>query len=476
MHFRMSIREGILVMVLGLPPAHAQQQSDGRATQPVPALPSPLASAADNGNAEDLNVDPQKLSPDTRALSGARGLSLGVPTLRHSSWRPYFNLSSMLDTNAPTTNQPSGFTTWTSLYGGIDLHRASGRSDMNLNYLGGALISNDSIASKSLIQQLELDEKLSWRRSVLLFFDQLSYLPEAAFGFDVPSGVNLPVGQELSIQPALTPDQSILTTRGRRISNTFLAEVDTFLTPRSSLTFVGSYSVLRFLDNSFLNSGATVVQAGYNHKTSREDTIGLLYRVAAFQYSNFDQSIDTHTVQVSYGRHVTGQMAFQVAVGPGVGFFRTPISTGTTSSTQANWTLDSSLTYQLRRTQFGFAYHHSLAGGAGVLAGAVNDQASGSISSQLSRTFRGGFVLGYARNQGLNIATPAPSNQSYNSWFSRVNLARSLGRETNLFLNYRMQFQNSSTAFCVGTTCGKSLVRHTLSLGLDWRSQPIPIG
>ena len=197
----------------------------------------------------------------------------------------------------------------------------------------------------------------------------------------------------------------------------------------------------------------------------------------------FDQSIDGHVVQVSYGRRVTGRLAFQVAAGPAVGFFRTPISTSTgtpggsttttSSSTQAYWTLDTSMTYQRRRAQFGLAYDHSLSGGAGVLAGAINNQVSGSINSQLTRTLNGGFVLGYARNQGLNVA--APSNQSYNYWFSGMDFSHPWGRWTSLFLSYRTQFQNSNTGFCVGTTCGKSLVRHTVSIGFGWRPRPIPI-
>lgn len=460
-------------------------KSNSQTTQPVPALRSLLTSVTDSGNTEDPNADPQTLAPDRRALAGAQDLSLGAPALSRSSWQPLLNLISTLDTNALTTNNAGGKTTWTSLYGGIDLRRVSPRSDLTLNCLTGGLISSDGNASNSLTQQLAFGEKLSWRRSTISFFDQLSYLPETAFGFGVPSGLSLPGGQGLSLQPVLTPNQSILTTRGPRISNSFLVEVDTLLTPRSSLTFVGSYSLLRFLHNGFLNFGNAVFQAGYNYQITRKDTIALLYRFTAFRYDNFDQSIDSHIVQVSYGRRVTGRLAFQVAAGPVVGLLRTPISTSTgtsggsttttSSSTQPYWTLDTSMTYQRQRTQFGLAYDHSLSGGAGVLAGAVNDQVSGSINSQLSRSLNGGFVLGYARNQGLNVTAPTPSNQSYNYWFSGVNFGHRWGHSTNLFLSYQVQFQDSNTGFCVGTTCGKSFLRHTVSLGIDWRSRPVPI-
>src|SRR5260370_14461496 len=344
-----------LVMVLGVPVARSQQ-SNGEVTPPTPALHSPTSSAASNGNAEDPNANPQELAPDTRALAGAQDLSLGVPALMHSFWQPFFNLMLTLDTNPLATNHAGGLTTWSSLFGGIDLHRISARSDLTLNYLADGLTANNGNASNSLSHQLELGEKLTWRRTAISFLDQLTYLPEAAFGSGVLGGPSLPRAQGLSLQPVLTPNQSILTTRGQRISNSFLTEVDRFLTPSSSATFVASSSLLRFLDKGFLNFGDAVFQAGYNHQFTLKDTVALLYRFTAFRYNKFDQSIDDHVVQAAYGRRGTGRLAFQVAAGPEVGFFRTPISPGTgtsggsttttSSSTPAYWTLDASMTYQ----------------------------------------------------------------------------------------------------------------------------------
>jgi len=82
--------------------------------------------------------------------------------------------------------------------------------------------------------------------------------------------------------------------------------------------------VLHFLDDGFLNSSGTVFQAGYNRKATREDTVAVLYRFTGFQYSNLDQSIESHVMQLSYGRQLTGRMAFQVAAGPGIGLLRIP--------------------------------------------------------------------------------------------------------------------------------------------------------
>src|SRR5207302_1242068 len=199
-------------------------------------------------------------------------------------------------------------------------------------------------AKSSVIQQLGLGERLVWGRSKLSFFDLINQLPETSFGFSLPSSVNLPGGQAASLQPILTPNQSILTTRGERIGNASVAEFDRELTRRSSLTFVGAYSLLRFLDgNSLLNYGEATFQGGYDHQLSRHNTIGLLYRFSELRFNNTGQPIDAHAAQLSYGRRDAGRFAFRVAGGPGVSFFRTVSAAGSTpatsSSRQVYWTL-----------------------------------------------------------------------------------------------------------------------------------------
>src|SRR5260370_21191772 len=135
-------------MVLGVPVARSQQQSNGQTTPPILALPWPPASAASNGNAEDPNANPQVLAPDKRALTGAQDFSLGVPALTHSFWQPLFNSMLTLDTNPLATNHSSGLTTWTSLFGGIDFVRVVGLSDLAVNYFGGRLaVESDNAAN-----------------------------------------------------------------------------------------------------------------------------------------------------------------------------------------------------------------------------------------------------------------------------------------------------------------------------------------
>jgi hypothetical protein len=499
----MGIREFILAAVamgtaLAVAPSLSAQdqnqnqqttQDQSQSAAPIPAYRSPLASLADNGESE---ANPQELGPDTRPLAGAQDLSVGVPPLTHSYWEPSFNVTSTADSDPPIGSINGGWTTWTTMMAGLDVHRITGHSDMTVNYLGGGVISNDGEGSNSVLQQLGFNDKVSWKRTTLTFIDQLSYIPDITQGYGTLSGLTLPGGGSVGIQEGFLPGQSILTPLGNRLTNSFIAQDDTYLTPRSSLTFVGGYSLLHYYGDNLLDMGDAIFQGGYNYQMTRKNTFALLYRYSGYRYSNFGQSINDNMVQASFGRRVTGKLAFQIAAGPEIAFFETPINasgsstggsggtgTGGTGSSPAGstseilWSLNTSLTYQLERTGVGLSYSHGLNGGSGVLAGAEGDSVSGTLSRQLTRMLGASANLGYFRSSGLNIATSTPTSQSYNYWFGGASFNRPVGRTLTLSLSYQMQYQNSNEPFCVGTTCGTSAVRHMITVGLGWHGRPI---
>jgi len=467
------------------------QQSPDQTAAPIPALRSPLSLGEDNGSAA-ASADPNALAPDERSLVGAQDLSLGAPKTGHSYWAPYFQLSSTLDSNPLSGSGGPGWTTWTTFYGGLDMHRRSGNSDLDLTYLGGGSISTDAGTNTATVQQFGVADALKFHRSEIVFLDQLAYTPEASFGYAGIGGPNLQVGGNIGLQSGFTPDQSILTSLGQRISNAFATEGDVFLTPRSFLTFVGSYSVLDFFGNNLNNNNESSVRAGYNYRMSPKDTIALSYRFGAFRYDHIPQSINDHSVQFSYARRVTGRLAFQIGGGPDIAFSQTPITSTSGSSTvtsttpatktrQFFWSLNSYATYQLRRAMLTGLYSHGVSGGSGVLAGSVSDSVSGSASRMMTSTVRGALNVGYSRNRGVAIpglnGTPIiafiPSSQTYDYWFGGVSFSRSLGRSATLYIYYQVNTQNSNASFCVTITCGKSYIGHQISMSLGWNPRPM---
>jgi hypothetical protein len=470
----------VCVVALGASSARAQQQTQD---QPIPAYHSPLASQADNS---DPNAPPPQLLPDNTALTGLLDPSLGVPSTNHSYWTPHVELALTLDSGTPDTAANSGWTTWTSLTGGVDLRWKSGRSDMTLDYVGGGIFSNDGSSENGIVQDLNLVDRFNFRRWALTVIEQASYTPETPFGTGGFPGVSSPGG--LPGLGGLIAGQTIITNEGQRFLNTSLGEVDVFLTPRSSLTFAGGYSLLQSFDENLVDYGDAVAQAGYNYQVSRKDTVGVSYLFSGFRYSNFDESINSNTLQLSYGRKITGRLAFRIGAGPQFTTITTPFTPGTGvgsigpptggSTTNLYWSLYTSLQYQMERTVLSASYNHGVSGGSGVIAGSLADTVTGSISRELSRSSIGAWNVGYSRNAELAAAglPQVPfSNQPFDYWFTGVNYTRRWGRSLNMNVGYQLQYQNSNSSFCVGVGCGSSFVRNLITFGVGWSKTPIPI-
>jgi hypothetical protein len=484
---------GIWLALLSCVSARAQQpaetpqdqQPGQQPSQPIPAIRSPLASGADSGE-QDEAPNPQEMQPDTRSLTGVEDLSLGTMALGHSYWQPRLALSETVDSNPASSSAGNGsWGTWTSLLGGVDIHRISGVSELMLSYTGGGMFSTgNSSGSNGVIQELYFRDKYSFRRSTLSVFDQLSYLPESSFGFAGTAGAGLPgVATGGGVGSGFTPGQSILTPESQNLSNSFDVELDTKLTSRTSLTLVGGYSLLHYFTDNLLDFGTVTVQVGYNYLLSRKDTVALSYSFSGYQYSNVDQTLDLHTIQGSYGRRVTGKLAFQIAAGPQFAVSRIPVTNatpptapvpGTPSSSQLYWTLNTSLQYQLRRAAISASYNHGVTGGSGVLVGAETDTATGSFNDQISRTFNAGFTAGYSRNRGIATTSGSLEAQDFSYWFAGVNVAHPIGRSLDVFANYQFQYQDSNTSGCVGSACSTNTIRHQIAFGLNLHKQPLP--
>src|SRR5208282_2371000 len=458
-----------------------QQQSTEQSSQPIPAYHSPLASLA--GSDQEQEASPSEIAPDTRSLAGAQELGLGMPRTEHSFWQPSVNVSSTFDSDA--LGATGGWVAENSVTGGVDLHRMSGNTDLTLSYIGGAMFSTSSAIGNSVTQELAVGDKFTFRRWTLSLLEELTYIPEAGFGYSAGLG-GLPGLGGLGLENGFVPDQSILTTWGQRLANSSIAQADYQLTPRSSLTFLGGYSLLHFFDNDLLDYHDVMFQAGYNYQLNRQDTVALLYNFSALRYSGFNQLINDNRVNVSYARRVTGRLAFQVATGPEIVFFQIPLSGSSTGSgstggttpvstpgtTKVYWYATASLSYQVRRGAVGLAYFHGVTGGSGVLAGAEGETVTGTASRALSRSLFAGLNFGYSRNSGLTTAS-TPSNQTYSYWFGGGNLSHPWGRRLTLFVNYQFDYQGSNSSFCVGQDCSDTFVRHLISIGLGWRDHPL---
>jgi hypothetical protein len=473
------------VVSLCVPVVRAQQNDNPQQDQqgpstPIPAYKSPLASAGDS-NSTDTNSE--QYTPDTSSLSGFDNFSFGMPNER-SYWQPHAELYAAGGSNGLQTPTGETWTAWAIVSGGVDAYRNSGDSNLALSYSGGGMFANQSNVGNGTFQNLSFTDRYTFHRFAISVLDDFSFLPQDALGFAGLGGTLIPGATGAGgLGSAFTPGQSILIGQGRSIANASDGETDIFLTPRSSLTLVGGYSLLHYLDSDLLDYNSAIFRGGYNYQLTRKDTIAAFYQYDRISYSNFDQLITAQSGELSYGRRVTGRLAFQIAGGPQITTANIPItgtpvsgSAGAGSVTEVGWTLSTSLSWQTQRGSMGGQYFHGVSGGSGVLGGGIDDTVTGSINRQLTRTFSGGITGGYSRLQGAplsSLVAGGSSNQGYDYAFGGGTLGHPINRALALSLSYQLQYQTSNGAICTGTVCGSNVLVHLVSLGLTWRARPL---
>jgi hypothetical protein len=445
-------------------------QSYGRVTplQPISAT-SNDAVATDGSTASAMvEVDLGKVP-----ITGAEQPTVKVPTTR-SFLSPHLDFLGQLDTNGynGTNSGNNTVSSINSILGGLTLQKVGAQSQFNLDYLGGRSLSNQGHDFNSTTQLFGLIEKWKRARWAGLFADRLSYMSESTFGGGAPFDIGSMNLAEVGLRNSFLPAQSIFTSRGPRLSNASVAEVDYQTSPRSSVTVLGSYGLLRFFNAGLTNSHSLGFQAGLNHRCSQRDTIGAIYALNAFRFSGANHSIKDHAFQLAYQHQIGPRLSFQVAGGPDVAFIQ---DRATGPENQVSWNLHAALESAIGRTTLFFSYDHYLTGGSGLLLGAQTDQVTGTMNREVSRFWTASVLGGYARNSRLagGSTLTTSSNESFNSVFGSVQVNRILSRSLGFFVGYSLRHQNAYATVCTGPSCDTKFVGHQITFGLNWHPFPI---
>ncbi len=481
--FRKTFWPTILGLALCIPAAWAQQK-DPRISVPIapypPLSPGEKSSKAPEESSSTTVAERQRAELEQRPLSSVEEITLDSPDRGRSYLLPSFHFAQIGDTNARSTSGASELHTASTVSGGIALRRVRGRSEWMANYAGGTTLYNTHSDLNTSFHQLGIKQTITGRRWSLLLSDYFSYLPESssatgAFGGGAGFGPGLGRGFEGSpsgLSPIFTPSQTILTGRTRRVSNSFVGEVQYKASPRSSITVSGAYRMLRFLDSGFINGHSEIFRTGYNYAVTAQDSVAVMYGFTRFRFDGISQGMNNHVLQVAYGRRVTGRLAFQLAAGPLINTFRHPLAG---SETVLSWNMESFLRYRFQNTDLGISYLRYMTGGSGVLVGAQTDEARMTVGRRLSRMWSGFLSLGYVHNASLTETTARLLDRTFNLWTAGVHLSRPWGRYTSLDFSYGVYREGSSASFCTGSTCGTHLLRHYFRFGFSWQLRPIQI-
>lgn len=463
------------MLAIGAEPLYAQDdQQAPPAGKPKPAAKTyPVPIIGPDDQQQDQN---NQLVPDNTPLTGVQTPTLGTEGVNHSYWMPGIQWSGSVQSFGYQQTQNSNANWLMNNYfiGNLSLLKFWGRSQLSANYSAGGFVSTDSTQGNGYYQNLALTQSFNWNRWQLQLIDQFSYLPESSFGFGGGSGLGAPgAGGPLGpVIPGLgggyVPNQSIYAALGPRYSNASAVQLTYLTSPRGSITLSGSYGLLNFVDAGNVDNDSITGTVGYNYALNRSDTLGVFYRFSSYHYPGQPQAMGDHSVNVAYGKKITGHVALQLYAGPDFTTSRISMN-GRDLSSGVN--AGANIQYGIERGSFTLGYSHGVSGGSGILIGTTSDVVNTSISHQLSREWSGQANFGYARNSSIGIASQVNS-LTFNSYTIGAGLSRPFGRNATFAFAYNVNIPDYTIPGCTGAGCSSNQKLQYITLNFQWRTRP----
>jgi hypothetical protein len=237
------------------------------------------------------------------------------------------------------------------------------------------------------------------------------------------------------------------------------------------LSVTGSEGELHFFSAGYVNSHYESVQAGYNHALSSKNSVALSYIFTQTVYSGVPGHQQNHTLQASFGRKITGRLAFQLSGGPQLTISE---NTGHPNAQTTYASGFASLSYQQRRTGYSIAYYRGFTAGSGVFFGSNSNTFSAAINRRLTRLWSGSAAGGYSRSDALapaGLGLGLTSN-NFSTYYATANASRQVGRHLNLSAGYSFEGQTSN-GICPVLDCGVGNSVHVVSVNVNWHLRPI---
>jgi hypothetical protein len=476
----------------------------------VAALSVSLAVAQDDSGSNSVGAAPAATAPaeqnniENPPLSG-----LDAPTAEpafggRSYLSPGFQASESIDSKAATVSgNNSHLSAITRALGSVDLQKLWKQYQFGLDYIASGDFYAGPLNTKShgratQAHSLAAVQRVLWRTGQLAIRDNFDYLPEGSFGFSsyggagnfgsslgggvsgVGAGTGLGGGIAGGSPGGLTSSYGSIGYQPR-IDNGAIVDIVQGLSPRSTVTLAGGYSLTDYLDKAItpfiINSQQISGQVGYNHLLSRKDQVGVQYAFQDFHFPRAGSgSVSTHVWRALYGHRVTGKLNLTLAGGPQLVIVHNgPLSglPSTTSSLAGNGSATFSYTVS-SKTNVTVMYQHYVTPGSGFYAGANTDVTRVSLGHLFGRHWVTTTDSGYSHNSNLqNSTTTGVNSRSYQFWYAGTSLQRQLGRQFSAFVSY--QFNDMGLGVCPSSTsaCAMTTTRHTGTVGFNWHPRPI---
>jgi hypothetical protein len=454
-------------------------------TQPAPAFGQDNPPAPVSENPPISGIDQPGLEPHAAPLSYLQ---------------PGAHVSESADSNISDSLGSSAVHGVTTALGSLTLQRLWSNYKLALDFIGGAGYYSGRRLGFKQVEQLDVDQRITWKRGQLGVRDSFSYLPEGnfggAYGSMSGSGVTLGAGATAGQNVFLGGNQFGSLGQVPRIMNLSLVDVVENLTPRSSLTLTGGYGFVHYTGNAvalstgtqasarFLGSTQVSGQAGYNRILGPHDQAAIMYGYQGFNFSVSGLAFHSHVMQLMWGHRLSGRMDFLLAAGPQI----TAINLGTGTDLRVSVAGRALLRYKFPKAALSLSFDRYITSGSGFFAGAQSSIGRLSVTRPLGRVWSGSADLGYARNNRVQPLTaqqqvlcavsstqcPGVIANRYSYGFVGLGVHRMIGRSFKAFASYQFNYLTFDNSFCGAgfPPCNRISQRHVGTIGIEWTPRP----
>jgi hypothetical protein len=459
-----------LVQGLGAQASQPQQQAKDPTIPQQPVAPLPANGSVESGQQSNIVPTQNGLTqtqPDTHALSGVEELTTGSLLRLTDMFDPGLSFSD-LGYSAPGQAGSTTLTSGATVVGTLAAAKAWAGSNLEFGYGGSdtyyyptAFLGPRNLPSHNAGLSLTIVDK----RWTFRLRDSFLYSWQAGFGnlFTGGPASEGQLNQLAAVQPSLNPLGTVLTGFARQVNDLSSAEVDYSVSRRTTLTLSGSYQLLDFLTSGYLSSHTVSGRAGYNYALNSKNTFALLSEYDSTSYSGTTSRFDSSLIEMSFGRKITGRLAFQVAAGPELTSFH---NFGASNAQQLSWSVSSSLTRETPRTDYFVSYLRAVTPGSGVNFGSHTNTVTGSVSRRFAESWSGSINGGYAANTALVPSIIFAS--TFKNWFAGANLGKQVGRHLSLGLSYQYQRQIVGSGACPVLSCGVVPAYQVFGVTMHW--------
>ncbi len=346
--------------------------------------------------------------------------------------------SEFADSTAHQTPQGPGFGMISQFGTQMQFQRTWRHASLLAGYSGGFSPGPRSSTAQNY-QEVGLTQMFTYGRWHFLAGGRFTYLPESGFGFNAFRSI---LDVNLSLNPRVTPSQSVFTQPTTQFDEIGMAQADYSLSRLSSIVVFATYNRQTFDSHALFGNNELSTTLSYNHVLNARSSVAASYSFGEFGFDSTPLQFQTHSVQLFYGRRLSPQISLQLSAGPQL---RTLQNTVVNAGIDAVIVGSADLDFQFKHTHLGLGYSRQTSGGSGVLAGSLVDQVTASADRDLSRYWHGAASLSYAHTGSLDEFNSL-ARQRFNSVYAAVRLERNFGRNTAGFISYGVQIQNSSSA------------------------------